>query len=248
MDYRILSVSSFFASFMIMSLSSLPTQACPSGNTREITYQRRDSNRCEGIKYSIPVGGGFNLISLVSRSITEPLGNTVNLQVPRLSGSGKPVVSLRSVVKRYQLDNFSLISESSRFTFGWSTYVIKKAQVPVNTLRALASVNQGSQPVFIPVIIGKSSGKYEFVLHSNGAAKVLSFQIRLNGQDIYTSPSRSSQGGEISFSWNGRKKDGGIAPPDRYELKVVAQQEQYGKPPEESKIQILFAHNPNWLK
>ncbi|MBW4570538.1 MAG: hypothetical protein KME31_21685 [Tolypothrix carrinoi HA7290-LM1] len=248
MNSRILSISTFFVSFVLTNLSSLPTQACSSGNARETTYQRRDGNRCEGIKPSIRVSGGLNLISIATRRISEPLNDTINLKVPRLRGGGNPEVSLSSVIKRYQLDNLSLKSESSGFTFGWSTYVLKKGEVPVNTLRALASFNQGSHRVYMPVTIGQSSGKYEFVIFSNGPAKVRSFQIRLNGQDIYTSPSRSSQGGEIIFTWDGRKKDGSIAPSGQYELKVLAEQEKYDRQPEQSKIQIQFAHNPNWLK
>lgn len=249
MGYKLFSISTFCASLLLMNISSLAAYSCPSGNPRDTIYQRRDQNRCEGINPSIRVNAGVNLISLATRSIPEPLGDTMNLEVPHLPGLTNPKVSLRSQAKRYQLDNLILRKELSHFIFTWPTYVLKKEKVPVNTLRALALVNQGSQPVLIPVTIGKSSGKYEFVLRSDAPATIRTFQIRsLNGQVIYTSPSRSSQGGEIIFTWDGRKKDKSITPKGRYELKIFAEEEQYGKPPEPTNIQIQFEHDPNWLR
>jgi FlgD Ig-like domain len=249
MRYKFCSISTFCATILLINLSSLATQACPSGNPRDTIYQRRDQNRCEGVNPSIRVNTGLNLVSLVTRSISEPLGDIINLQVPRVPDISNPIVSLNSQVKRYQLDNLILRTESSRFTFAWPTYVLKQEKVPVNALRALAVSDKGSQRVLTPVTIGKSSGKYEFVLRSNAPVKIRTFQILSpNGQIIYTSPSRSSQGGEIIFTWDGRKKDKSIAPKGRYKLKIAAEEEQYDRPPEPSNIDIQFEHHPNWLR
>lgn len=249
MDYKLFSVSTFCASLVLMNISSLAADSCPRGNPRDTIYQRRDQNRCEGINPSIRVDAGLKLISLATRSISEPLDDTMNIQIPRLPGLTNPEVKVKSQVRRYQLDDLVLRKDLSQFTFTWSTYVLKKEKVPVNALRALASVNQGSQLVLIPVTIGKTSGQYEFVLHSNTPVKIRTFQIRrLNGQVIYTGPSRSSQGGEIIIAWDGRKNDKSIVPKGRYKLNIPVEIEQYGRPPEPDNIDPHFEHDPNWLR
>jgi hypothetical protein len=249
MDYKLFSVSTFCASLVLVNISSLAADSCPRGNPRDTIYQRRDQNRCEGINPSIRVGAGLKLISLATRSISEPLDDTINIQIPRLPGLTDPEVKVKSQVRRYQLDDLVLRKDLSQFTFTWSTYVLKKEKVPVNALRALASVNQGSQLVLIPVTIGKTSGQYEFVLRSDTPAKIRTFQIRrLNGQVIYTGPSRSSQGGEIIIAWDGRKNDKSIIPKGRYKLNISVEVEQYGRPPELGDIDPQFEHDPNWLR
>jgi len=46
----------------IFSFSTLPVQACLSGNSQSTNYIRRENNRCEGIQPR-NVGSGINLIS-----------------------------------------------------------------------------------------------------------------------------------------------------------------------------------------
>lgn len=249
MDYKLFSISTLCAILVLMNISSLAADSCPRGNPRDTIYQRRDQNRCEGINPSIRTNAGINLTSLATHRISDPVGDTMNIQVPRLSGLTDPIVTVRSQIRRYELDNLVLRKEPSQFTFSWSTYVLKQAKVPVKALRALASVNQGSQLVLIPVTIGKTSGQYEFVLHSNTPVKIRTFQIRrLNGQVIYTGPSRSSQGGEIIIAWDGRKNDKSIVPKGRYKLNISVEVEKYGKPPELDNINPHFEHDPNWLR
>ena len=250
MIYKILLVSTLFSSLLLTQCSQPPalesppapksSQACPPGNTKDTTYMWR-KNRCEGIKSGIPTSGGIRLISFVSRGITS-LGDQLQLQIPNI-GSGNPDVSVRSLGQQYQLDNISFKPGSSTFSFSWSTYVLQKEKIKLESLRALASFTKGSQAVYVPVTIGKSSGEYEFVLYSNSHAQIPTFQIRRDGKLIYTSPPRTSQGGEIIFKWNAAK-----APADRYELKYIAELEQFGRPPEKEDLQVLFEHNPDWLK
>ncbi|MFM6133694.1 MAG: hypothetical protein ACKO3K_02735 [Cuspidothrix sp.] len=47
----------------IFSVSTLPVQACPSGNSQSTNYMRRENNRCEGIQPR-NVRSGISLISL----------------------------------------------------------------------------------------------------------------------------------------------------------------------------------------
>ncbi|RCJ28577.1 hypothetical protein A6770_22790 [Nostoc minutum NIES-26] len=245
MIYRILLVSTLFSSFLLIQCSQSPApeppQACLPGNTSDTAYMWRDKNRCEGIKSGIPTSGGIRLISFASRSING-FSDRLQLQIPNI-GSGNPDVSVRSLGKQYQLDNISFKPGSSAFSFSWSTYVLQKEKIEPVSLRALASFTKGSQAVYVPVTIGKSSGEYEFVLYSNSRAQIPTFQIRRDGKSVYTSPPKTSQGGEILFKWNAAK-----APAGRYELKYIAELEQFGRPPEKEDLQVLFEHNPDWLK
>ncbi|MCC5644719.1 hypothetical protein LC607_17590 [Nostoc sp. CHAB 5824] len=245
MIYRIFFISTLFISSLLLTQCSQPpasSQACNPGDPKNTTYMWRDKNRCEGISKNIPASGGIRLISLTTRAITS-FDEKLQLQIPKLNNSN-PDVSVRSLAKRYQLDNILFKPEASAFTFSWSTYVLKKENITPESLRALASFLEGSQAVFVPVSLGKSSSEYEFVLYSNNPVEISTFQIRRNGKSIYTSPSRTSQGDEIIFKWKPDK-----APKGRYELKYVAELEQFGKSPEKpGEKLILFEHNPAWLQ
>jgi hypothetical protein len=237
MNYKIL-----LATLLIWGLSCLPAQACPSGNPRSPDYIRRDNNRCEGIRRET-VSGSFRLISLTTRGI-DSLGNTLSLLVPRISGGSPPDVSVRSLGKNYQLDDLSLAANSSGFTFRWPTNVLNQEEVPVNSLRALASVNLGSQLLYVPVILGQPSGQYEIVLYSPSRVQFRTFEIRRNRQVVFSSPRNHLQPpGEVVFTWDGRN-----APAGRYELHIVAEVEQRGRPPQRIDRSIIFEHNPSWLR
>ncbi|MFK0730743.1 MAG: hypothetical protein ACIWVG_06170 [Gloeotrichia echinulata HAB0833] len=76
-------------------------------------------------------------------------------------------MKVQSLEKNYLLDQLSLTSNKSRFTFPLKPNVLKQAGVLPNTLRALAEVNFNSHSVYLPVTIGQSSGQYEFVFYSS---------------------------------------------------------------------------------
>lgn len=234
MNYKIL-----LTCLLIFSFSPLTAEACPTeGNPESLAYMRRDNNRCEGIK-PVDAGGNFNLISFVTRRISSFTDN-LSLLVPRISNT-TPNISVRSLGKNYQLDNISLVSGQTNFTFNWSTRILKAANIPANSLRALASV--GSPVIYVPVILGQPSGQYEIVFYSSQTAKFTTFEITRNSQVIYRNPRNTPQRGEVVFNWDGRN-----APAGRYQLRVVAELEQYGRPPEPVNRQITFEHNPNWLR
>lgn len=231
--------TAFFASLFIFGLS-IPAQACPSGDPKSTLYIRRDDNRCEGIKQRSS-GGGLRLISFATIGI-KSYPNTLTLKIPSIANA-TPDVSVQSLGKNYILDNVSLTSNNSQFIFSWNPFVLNQAQILPTSLRALADVNLDSQVVYVPVILQRPSGQYQFVFYTPSRAKFPTVQIRRNGKVIHTSPRNNFQGGEVVFNWDGRN-----IPAGRYELYIIAEQEQIGRPPEKITKQIAFEHNPNWLR
>ncbi|ALF53478.1 hypothetical protein ACX27_12535 [Nostoc piscinale CENA21] len=242
MNYKII-----FTSLLIFTISHLPAVAyCPEGNPRSTDYIRRKSpNRCEGIKEELISGNSLTLISIVTRNIAS-YGKTLTLQVPQIRGGTNPQVIVQSFGDdyRYQLDDLLLSNNNSRFRFSWNTYVLTQAKIPANSLRALASYLLGSQNVYVPVILGQSSGKYEFTFYSESRVKFTSFKILSSNQKpIYTAPKLNPKNGETIFTWDGRN-----APAGRYQVDYKAFIEQRNQPSERLERQIDFEHNPNWLK
>lgn len=229
----------FIISLLLIQSCQLFTscpQVCPCGNSDDTTYMWRDENRCEGIIKNIPVNQEMRLISLTTSAITT-FDKKLQLRIPRFSDSND--VSVRSLAKRYQLDKIqSFKSEASALTFSWSTYVLTKENIAPESLRVLASYKDGSQVVYVPVTLGKSSGEYKFVLYSDSAVENSTVQISRNGKSVYTSPRKTSQGGEIIFKWKPNK-----APKGRYQLKYKVELQQIGKPAKKYERTILFEHN-----
>ncbi|MBD2300329.1 hypothetical protein [Nostoc sp. FACHB-190] len=227
-----------FPSLFIFSLSTLPAQACPSGNPETTDYIRRDNNRCEGIQ-TRDVTSGIRLISIATRGITN-YPDLITLQIPRVGNSNTtPEVKLQSLSKNYLLDNLSLKRTQGLFTFPLKPDVLNAAAVPPNSLRALASVNS----IYLPVTIGKPSGRYEFVFYTSRRATFPTFAILRKGKVIYKSPRNNYQNGEVVFTWHALK-----APAGRYQIHVIAQQERIGRKDEPFERRYDFDHNPNWLK
>ena len=77
----------------------------------------------------------------------------------------------------------ALISQSDFHNFSWSTYVLKEANIPINSLRATATAS--SQPVYIPVIIGQPNNQYELAFFANRPARFLKLEIRQNGKVVH---------------------------------------------------------------
>jgi hypothetical protein len=241
MNYKII-----LASLLILSVSHLPAAACPEGNPKSTDYiQRKPPNRCEGIKEEQLSGNSLNLISIATRNLTS-FGKTLTVQIPRISGGKNPQVIVKSLGDNYhyQMDDLLLSNNGSRFSFSWDTYVLRQAKIPVNSLRAVASYNLGSQPVYVPVIVGQSSGKYEFVFYSQNRVRFTTFEILSKDKSaIYNTSRPNPKKGETIFTWDGRN-----APAGRYELHYVAKIERRNEPSDRIERRIVFEHNPNWLK
>ncbi|MBE9007326.1 hypothetical protein IQ259_20205 [Fortiea sp. LEGE XX443] len=246
MNYKII-----LASLVILTLSHLPAAAsCPEGRPNTTDYIRRKSpNRCEGIKEELLSGNSLTLISIVTRNIAS-YGKTLTLQVPQIRNGKNPQVIVQSFGDnyRYQLDDLLLSNNNSRFRFSWNTYVLRQAKIPANTLRASASYLLGSQKVYVPVILGQSSGKYEFAFYSESRVKFTSFKIvKIDSKNkettVYSTTQPNPKSGETVFTWDGRN-----APSGRYKIHYVAFIEQRNQPSERIERPIEFEHNPNWLK
>jgi hypothetical protein len=234
----------FLTSLLLLSLSHLPVQAsCRDGNPRSTEYIRRNQpNRCEGIQREPISGNSLRLISIAIRNIPS-YGKTLSMQIPRMNGDSNPQVKLQSLEKNYQLDNPLLSTNGSNFNFNWDTYVLKKENISPDSLRALAYFNLGSETVHIPVILGNTSGMYEFVFFTPSRAKFSTFKILRNGKQVYSNPRSNARSGEIVFNWDGRN-----APAGRYELHFVANIEPIRQPAQRLERTLVFEHNPDWLK
>lgn len=242
MNYKIILTSLF-----ILTLSHLPAAAyCPNGDPNTTDYIRRQPpDRCEGIRKEPLSANSLSLISIATRKLAN-YGKTLTLQVPRISGGKNPQVIVKSLGDNYhyQLDDLLLSDNGSRFGFNWNTYVLKQAKIPANKLRATAIYNFGSQPVYVPVILGQTSGKYEFVFYSENRVRFTSVKILSPSQkEIYSTSRPNADSGEMIFTWDGRN-----APPGRYELYYVANIERRNEPSDRIERRIVFEHNPNWLK
>jgi hypothetical protein len=243
-----MSTKIIFASLLFFSFSYLPAQAyCQEGNPNSTDYIRRQPpKRCEGLKPEPISANSLSLISIASRNLTS-YANNLTLQIPRIKGGSNPEVTVKSLGDKYlyQLDDFPLSSNTSRFNFTWDTSILRRAKIPENSLRALASYNFGSQLIYVPVIVGQPSGQYEFVFYSENRVRFTTFEIIRKGQKeaIYKNSRRNPTDGEISFTWDGRN-----TPAGRYEIHYIAKIDQRDLPTERIERRIIFEHNPNWLR
>ena len=251
MNYKIL-----LTSLLILSINPLSANAyCPQGNPRSTDYIRRKTpDRCEGIKVQPISGNSLSLISIATRNIND-YGDKISLQVPRIKKGNNPEVLVTSRDDKYNyiLDDLLLSNNGESFGFSWDTYVLKKANIPANKLRALASYSLGSQKVYVPVTLAKSSGKYEFVFYSQDRVRFNSLKIfPLEDKDqknlIYNTSRKTANSGEISFTWDGSKGDGSKAPRGRYKLHYIAFIDRINEPSDRIENVIVFEHHPNWLK
>lgn len=242
MNYKII-----LASLLILSISHLPAVAsCPEGNPRTTDYiHRKLPNRCEGIKEEPLSGNTLSLISIATRNLAS-FDKTLTLQIPQINGGKNPQVIVQSLDDKYhyQLDELLLSKNGSRFSFSWDTYVLRQAKIPANKLRAVASYSLDSQPVYVPVILGQTSGKYEFVFYSQDRVRFTNFEILPQGKKaIYSTSQPNPKKDETIFTWDGRN-----APAGRYELHYVANIDRRDEPSDRIERRIVFEHNPNWLK
>ena len=232
------------SSLILFSLNSLTAdaQVCPSGNPQGTAYILREQpKRCEGIQAS-EISGSFGLISLTTGRIPSN-SNPLRLEVPS-SLNQIPTVKVRYPQKYYYLDPIEIPYKNNRFQIEWSNYVLRTEGIPFDSVYATAFVNNGSQIVYIPVILEKPSGLYNIVLWTNRRAKIIDFQIRRENQLIFQTSRPTFQAkGPISFPWDGRN-----LPAGRYQLLIKAELEQVDEPPIPATVNISFEHNPQWLK
>lgn len=233
----------FFAGLFIFSIASSPVQACPTGNPTSTNYIRRDNNRCEGDTNRIPTSGSLKLISFTTAKLFDNFNSQLNLLIPHNSSNKPNLKVLSSDKMSYQMDNVTFKPNASGFIFNWSTYVLTKLNITPKSLRILASFQDGSQIYYAPVIIEKSSGRYEFVWHYNNRVQAFFSIYNNEGKVISNSklPKNSNGKNEVIFTWDGRK-----FPPGKYKLHYSATLYEPDGPMSDEN-NIVFTHNPNWL-
>jgi flagellar basal-body rod modification protein FlgD len=236
------------AGTLLVLLPASAVVSCPTGQRNSTAYIRRSSlNRCEGIRAQPVSGSAFEVVSFTAGDM--PSQNQLSVAIPS-SREREPIVTIQSLSKNYLLNPLEFEFQNGRHRFTWSAVeVIQPAQVPVNSLRAVAYVNtQGSQ-IYYPVIFPRVSSSYRFVIYSQRRLKRVSLQILREGRVAHRIVRNTTQPrGELAFEWNGRTEDGQEAPAGRYQLRVEAVQEIPDSPPRSANIGLTFLHNPQWLR
>jgi hypothetical protein len=236
----------FFLSLFTLCFYALPVQACPDKPSKPLAYSRRDKNRCEGL-VSEKISSGLQFVSFAIKGTNPfPYPNLFSLQVPRFNSPFS--VRLQSFEDNYLLDKIdssSFVTNNSLLTFTWKSDILNKAKLLPRNLRALATVTNTSQRVYLPVIIGKSSNRYEFVFktpHKNYQVMIPSFQILRDGSPVYSAGNNQLQSGEITFNWDGRNQPSG-----RYQLRIVTRQSPYSAKNQKEAI-FSFQHYQELLQ
>ena len=220
-------------SLLILGFSPLAAYAsCPEGNPRSLAYIRRDNNRCEGLQPRNAATRTFSLISFSTSNLSS-YPDTLNIRVPG-KGNTRPTIAVQSFYRNYRLDSLDTSSSSSGFTFNLNTNVLRKADISPKRLLATASIIRDSGAVYFPVILGKASGRYEFVIYSPQRTIFPTLEIRRNGKVVFSNPRNNPKQGQIRFAW-----EYGNAPAGSYELYIVDGQGQ--------RRTFRFEHNPNWF-
>ena len=230
MEIRILLVS-------LLLLSFFPTvaNACQSGNPFSTAYIRRN-DRCEGL-LNLNTNNSIlpDLMSFATSSLTEYPDN-LKIQVPGKI-SLKPRIRIQSFFKSYLLDKLETKYLKSNYRFDLNTKAIlqhRSVQIPFNMLLSLAFIIEDSEPVYFPVILGESSGEYEFIINSFQRTTFPVLEIRYQGKPVFSDPRKNPQEGHIRLIWKYEN-----APAGRYEL--------YLETSEGKNRTFPFEHDPNWF-
>lgn len=227
-SYKILLVGLLF-----FFLNPTIAQACPQkSNTRSLAYMRRDNNRCEGLQKRNVSSSTFDLISFHTSNINH-YPKTLNIRV-RGTGKTRPKIEMQSFYRNYRLDEINTRHTTSGFNFPLNTTILKRAGIPWKTLRSLAYIVKKSRFIYFPVILGKSSGKYEFIINSPRRTTFPTLKIRRNGKTVLSKSLKSPRRGHIKLTWKYGKAPAGL-----YELYI-----RNGKGRRRT---FLFKHNPKWL-
>lgn len=222
-----------FIGTLLLSLSPLAAQACPTGNADSLDYMRRGNNRCEGLR-DRDASSSFELISFTTNTLGENYPTTLSIRIPG-TGRTRPAIVVQSFDRNYRLDNLDSTQTTAGYTFALNTSILKKAEVSTDSLRATAQITRDSSPVFFPVILGQSSNSYEFVINSPQRVALPTFEIRRNSRAVYSSPRPNPRSGHIRLSW-----PYGNAPAGVYQLYLV---DEKG-----NRRTFSFEHNPDWFK
>ncbi len=233
----------FATTLLWLTLTPTTALACPQlNNPFSDAYGRRDNNRCEGLKSRDASSIEFTLTSFVSRDVDFEANHypgTLSLKIPNVNNQ-QPRFEMQSSVRNYYLDNVAFKNSSANYIFNLPTDVLKRIQIPANTLQATAHISDQSQRVYLPVILGQPSGKYEFTISFPRRTAFPVLEIRQNKKTVSGSqnPRPNPTRRAITYTWNYQQASKG-----RYELYVVAKEGDKERP-----YSFFFNHDPNRLR
>ncbi|AFY58900.1 hypothetical protein Riv7116_6573 [Rivularia sp. PCC 7116] len=234
MNWKLLIINFSFFCFI-----PLTAQACPSGNSKSHAYIRRENNRCEGLISPNVSPGSVDLISFSTGELSNRYPSKLHLRVPMkgvpMKGKKYPELRLESYYRRYLLDKITLKRDTNGFNFPLKTTILQKAGIPSRSLRALSHINRNGNIIYFPVVLGRISDKYQFVVKNPHRRSFSKIQIRYKGKPVFNT-SRKIPRKQIKISWKYGKARPGI-----YELYL-----------EDSKNKSVphkfrFQHNPHLL-
>ncbi len=230
----------FFISVYLLNMTSLTANACPTRqpfSLRDLSYIRRDNNRCEGILDSRKSRNYFGLIAFSTSNLNN-YPDTLKIRVPG-TGRDKPIIRIQSYTKNYLMDNVEVTSSPSGegFIFNLNTKaVLQPAKIPFNSLLPLAFVEKNSRRIYHPVILEQSSDSYKFVIYTSERRTLPKVEIRQNGKVIPSNlkPKNIPKQGQIPFYWHPQNNPAGT-----YQFYL---EDGNGRP-----ISFSFKHDPTWL-
>ncbi len=216
---------------MLLLAAALPARACPKGNPDSLAYIRRDNNRCEGVQPR----NATDTFSLISFSTGTPsdYGDRLTIRVP--GTRVRPELEVQSFSRNYRLDRVaSRFNGSGSFLFALNTRVLQRAEISPGSLRATAYINEGAR-IYLPVVLGSPSERYEFVVNNPRQRAFPTFEIRgSDGRVVKASPRKVAQRRQVYFTWVYGK-----APAGEYQLHIKDDRGQ--------KRVFWFRHNRRWF-
>lgn len=228
----------------VLVLTCLPAHAtnCNDGRPSSNSYIRRDNNRCEGtMRREGNITGDIDLISLTS-SHGGTLGSTLMIEIPKIS-SNQPTVKITEPDINYRLDDLSFASSGQFYRFELPTTVLQRLGITsLNPLRGLAKKG-GNQRVYLPVIFNTPAPKYRFVFYSSRQSSFQKAEIRKDGRALISWGVQGRKQGEKIFEWAP-----GSSPAGRYTFYFEANIYQRSGSPQTIERNIIFDHNPAWLR
>jgi hypothetical protein len=223
-----------FLTTLLLILVPLSAQAaCPQGNPDWIAYIRRENNRCEGKRDGRDASGSLMLVSF----ITTNLSKLPNSLVIRVAGNNNPSLEVQEYSSNYRLDEVKMKSSGQSAIFPLDTKIMRKALIDnVKSLLAVAYTIQNASAIYYPIVLGKPSGSYTFVLYSPKPTVFKKIQIRnLSNSTLHLNQSlRQPLDGNISLKWPYSS-----APAGDYQLYLEDDRGNLSR--------FKFKHNPQWL-
>lgn len=219
---------------LFLSIYPLNAETCPTKANNFYAYQRRDNNRCEGIK-TREISSKFDLIAYSTGQINN-YPEILKIRIPKTSNQ-EPKITILSYVQNYLLDQLKLSQDQQYFLFNLKTKpILQKTNIPPKTLRATATLRENSRNVFYPVILNQATKTYNIVLYSSAKRSFPVVELRYQGNPFPSNlkPIKTPQDREIKLQWNYQN-----APKGLYEL--------YLKDNNDQERSFYLQHNPQWF-